>query len=104
MCCRRAPRNLPRVRPRGELICALHHLFERLPHSISFPPFFQLTYSTCTSQNVSYTVINSNDKKSKISLLNTVSGYINHGEMSALVRRRVFHRAGPVALLLPLAT
>ena len=32
-----------------------------------------------------YTVINSQDKKSKISLLQAVSGYLNPGEMSALV-------------------
>jgi len=35
---------------------------------------------------VTYTVINSQDKKSKISLLQNVSGYLNPGEMSALVR------------------
>ena len=32
-------------------------------------------------------MINSQDKKSKISLLQNVSGYLNPGEMSALVRR-----------------
>jgi hypothetical protein len=39
-------------------------------------------------QDVEYTVINSQDKKSKISLLQGVSGYLNPGEMSALVRVR----------------
>ena len=41
----------------------------------------------CVWQDVTYTVINSQDKKSKISLLQNVSGYLNPGEMSALVRR-----------------
>ena len=39
-------------------------------------------------QDVQYTVINSQDKKSKISLLQGVSGYLNSGEMSALVSVR----------------
>ena len=38
-------------------------------------------------------MINSQDKKSKISLLQNVSGYLNPGEMSALVRcSRAFNR------------
>ncbi len=43
-----------------------------------------------SSQDVNYTVVNSQNKKEKINLLTDVSGFFNPGQMSALVRLR-FH-------------
>jgi ABC-type glutathione transport system ATPase component len=37
------------------------------------------------AQNVSYTVINSQNKKEKISLLQSVTGYLKPGDMAALM-------------------
>ena len=72
LCGRRRP---PAASTQGRARRASHARLPSLPLRSLSPPL----------QDITYTVVNSQNKKEKLKLLEGVSGYLNPGEMGALM-------------------